>query len=268
MFGKENRAKTSFSLTTFDTTAKTFIDNIDILKVPLFTKQQMSDMCRPRAMTRLVDTMVECLHSVNIKVADIIAKMHPKVQALRPKIVAILLSITDGQDNKSYKWTASDLKVLVETSKKKGIDIMFIGANQDAIATAATYGIGGGQAMTMGATPENAAAAWTSATQAIYMAAAAAPPQRCSRRSVPTFTAAHRSASGPQSMPVSPVWTSARAGGGGAATPTALLPLPRGGTGHFLPVHGGGTNIIPPQNLFMPPTRPIRYRMNTVQAYK
>ena len=49
---------------------------------------------------------------------------------------------TDGQENASYRYTSSQVKRMIERQKEKyGWEFLFIGANIDAVETAARYGI-------------------------------------------------------------------------------------------------------------------------------
>ena len=49
---------------------------------------------------------------------------------------------TDGQENASYRYTSEQVKKMIERQKEKyGWEFLFIGANIDAVETAAQYGI-------------------------------------------------------------------------------------------------------------------------------
>ena len=53
----------------------------------------------------------------------------------------LFVIITDGEENASKKFGAQQIKDLVNTQKKKGWEFIFLGANIDAVETAAQYGI-------------------------------------------------------------------------------------------------------------------------------
>ena len=275
--GSNASAKTLLSLTTFDTIAETFVNGANLKTLAPFTFMQMQRMCSPRNMTRLIDTWYERLIILKHKVKKIVKAMARKVRFLRPKIVAILMVITDGHDNQSHM-RPRQLHNEVDTCKAMGIDIMYLGANQDAITTAAAFGVAQGQALTYGATPEKAAAAFLSATQATTAHAAA--PQRAKAATAPAFTAAHRSISAPQGthnpprQPAGvPHWLHgprARTGGGGGGGGG-------GGRGYtaglqsYSPFMGSNINLTQANaaaaSPATPPPRPTRGRMTTCQAY-
>ena len=49
---------------------------------------------------------------------------------------------TDGQENASHRYTSEQVKKMIERQKEKyGWEFLFIGANIDAVETAARYGI-------------------------------------------------------------------------------------------------------------------------------
>ena len=57
--------------------------------------------------------------------------------------------LTDGQDNASSA-TVEDVRQVIERANARGWRFLFLGANQDAIAAAATYGIARDRALTFG----------------------------------------------------------------------------------------------------------------------
>ena len=54
---------------------------------------------------------------------------------------------TDGLENASRKYNSRDIKRLIESKKEEGWEILFIGANIDAIETANDYGISADRAV-------------------------------------------------------------------------------------------------------------------------
>ena len=60
----------------------------------------------------------------------------------------VFVIITDGMENASCRYTADDIKKLIERQKKEyGWEFLFLGANIDAVATASRYGIGADRAV-------------------------------------------------------------------------------------------------------------------------
>lgn len=62
---------------------------------------------------------------------------------------------TDGMENASRKYSSDKVKAMIERQKEKyGWDFLFIGANIDAVETAARYGIGADRAVNYNADKE------------------------------------------------------------------------------------------------------------------
>lgn len=59
----------------------------------------------------------------------------------RPENTLFIIT-TDGMENASRKWNADEVKKLIEEQKKAGWEFIFMGANIDAVETAARFGIG------------------------------------------------------------------------------------------------------------------------------
>jgi hypothetical protein len=142
---------------------------------------------------------MERLHALERRLTHFHRTLPRKARSLNPKIVAILLVVTDGQDKMSETFTAADLNKRVRAAKNKGISVVFMGANQDAIRTAATFGVAAGSALTFSATPQTAAAAFQAATQVTYRSALAGGGHGNS--APPLFSPAQRAASGGVAMP-------------------------------------------------------------------
>ena len=83
---------------------------------------------------------------------------------------------TDGMENASRKYSSDKVKAMIERQKEKyGWEFLFIGANIDAVETAARYGIGADRAVNYNADKEG--------TSIVYEAVANA--ACCMRASVP-----------------------------------------------------------------------------------
>lgn len=105
-------------------------DRIDLRAIKKMSEQDY----RVGGSTALLDAMgstIEKLISVQRRTA-------PAFRA--SKVVFVI--ITDGEENSSRKYTAKQIKALVEREKEEyGWEFIFLGANIDAITTAASYGI-------------------------------------------------------------------------------------------------------------------------------
>ena len=84
---------------------------------------------------------------------------------------------TDGQENASHKYTSKKVKKMIEKQKEKnGWEFLFIGANIDAVETAANYGISRDRAVNYHADSHG--------TRVVYNAVASAVTQARCRRSI------------------------------------------------------------------------------------
>ena len=207
---RETGAQVYFSLTSFDDTAETWIDNVPIDQVNP-SSAELVGMIFPRGRTLLVDTLYARLCGLSIKVRSIVQSLPREIRDLKPKITVVCVAITDGKDNESKLCTDADLNALITKKRGEGFAILFLAANQDAIQTAKKWGIAADCANTFGATEEKARACFKSAS------AAAA---RTSSGFAPRFTKRERQSTAPATAP-----RLRRQGGGGGGAP-ALFQQP------------------------------------------
>jgi hypothetical protein len=100
----------------------------------------------PRGMTPLLDAMVRIIALAEADKPD----------------KAVIVVMTDGQENASREVTRDGVKAALDRVKAKGWEVVFLGANFDNIADASSVGVRGGQQMamsvgTMGASMERLA---------------------------------------------------------------------------------------------------------------
>lgn len=92
------------------------------------------DLIRPSGSTALLD-------AIGNAVTDLGLELDRKPEAERPGKVIVVV-ITDGEENSSQYWTASRVKQIIETQKNVyAWEFVFLGANIDAVETAARFGI-------------------------------------------------------------------------------------------------------------------------------
>lgn len=118
--------------------------------------------------TALIDAFVETIDETGKRLAALPEKDKPgKV---------IFVTITDGIENSSHRYNKSVLKErITHQNKQYNWQFVYMGANQDAIAEASSYGISGNKAMTYGATGQGVLANYmsnSSLTRKMRMAAA------------------------------------------------------------------------------------------------
>jgi hypothetical protein len=121
---------TTVSLYQFDTEHETVYENLALDQVPEYK-------LIPRGGTALLD-------AIGFTVAAVKAKIKALGPDDRPGEV-IMVILTDGEENSSREYTLPAVKKLIEKRREKGWQVLFLGADQDAITVAANMGIGAGQ---------------------------------------------------------------------------------------------------------------------------
>ena len=77
-------------------------------------------------------------------VGDTIEQISTIHKYARPEDVpehVMFVITTDGMENASHRFKAEDVRKMIEQKKEEGWEFLFLGANIDAVETAATYGI-------------------------------------------------------------------------------------------------------------------------------
>lgn len=130
---KKSKEDVRFSLTLFDTISiDTPYVNVPVKKV----KPLSRDTYNPTGGTPLYDAVVDSVEALYEEIGD--AK----------KTGVVITIMTDGEENSSRKHTQECLKKLVKKLEKKGNwTFAYMGANQDAWANAAAFGISAGNTM-------------------------------------------------------------------------------------------------------------------------
>lgn len=119
-----------FTLCTFSTNYDLVHDAVELASVPDLNPKTYA----PGGGTALLDAMGRTIESVG-------AKLDAMPEEDRPSKVLFLI-ITDGQENSSHLFTASQVKGMVEHQKEKyNWEFVFMGANIDSIAEGTALGI-------------------------------------------------------------------------------------------------------------------------------
>lgn len=117
----------------FDTDYESVYEN-----TPIYAAKAV---CQPRGATALTDAIGRGIDELGTK----LAKMN---EDARPERVIVVV-ITDGQENASAKYTVREVAdKITHQEQKYGWKFVFLGANMDAVATAGSYGISRGDALT------------------------------------------------------------------------------------------------------------------------
>lgn len=138
-----------FSVKFFDNHEYVKIRSLDIENIyPL----KVSDLV-PRGQTALLD-------AIGSTISFFINK---KIRDNNSFNSCIIYVATDGYENCSKKFTNENIKNLIKEAKKYSIELLYLGANQDAILEASKFGLDVNQAMNYSENTENVESAYRSA---------------------------------------------------------------------------------------------------------
>ena len=119
----------------FDDRRETLHDRLDISVIPEMTEDDYT----VRGCTALIDAIGSAINHID--------SVH---KYARPEDVpehTMFVITTDGMENASREFTAQKVKRMIEAHKELGWEFLFIGANIDAVETAASYGISSDRAV-------------------------------------------------------------------------------------------------------------------------
>ena len=111
-------------------------DRVDLRKIePLTDRQYFVGGC-----TALIDAIGGAIHHI--------ANVHKYAREEDVPERTIFVITTDGMENASLRYTSDEVKNMVKRQKEKGWEFLFLGANIDAVETAAHFGIGADRSVT------------------------------------------------------------------------------------------------------------------------
>lgn len=141
----------SITLHQFDDVYETVIKETDVKNAPDLTDKTFV----PRGSTALLD-------AIGRAIAETGARLGHKPEAERAGKVVFVI-VTDGQENASTEHSRENvLRAITHQRDKYAWEFVFLGANQDAIATATSIGVASGNAMTYAHNAVGTAAAFAS----------------------------------------------------------------------------------------------------------
>lgn len=122
--------KTRLSLVFFDTEVETHVESIPVAEVTPLDRQSYI----PRGSTALLDAIGDTIDRLGQRLAAL-------PEADRPDHVSVAI-LTDGEENSSTRFTWADVaKRIKHQTEKYTWEFLFLGASEDAIATAAKMNI-------------------------------------------------------------------------------------------------------------------------------
>ena len=118
--------------------------------------------------TALVDAIGGAIHHIG--------NIHKYARSEDVPAHTMFVITTDGQENASHRYTSEQVKNMIERQKEKyGWEFLFIGANIDAVETAARYGISKERAVNYNADGEGTHILYESVAKAVCNVRASAP---------------------------------------------------------------------------------------------
>ena len=133
MIGRQKGEKGEALVSTvlFDNESTVIHDRVDVRKVePLTERQYFVGGC-----TALIDAIGGAIHHIG--------NVHKYAREEDVPEHTIFIITTDGMENASHRYSSDEVKAMVQRQKEKyGWEFLFLGANIDAVETAARIGIG------------------------------------------------------------------------------------------------------------------------------
>ncbi len=133
---KKQEGECYVSTVLFDNESDVIHDRVKLSEIKPMTEEDYY----VRGCTALIDAIGGAIHHIG--------NIH---KYARPEDVpehTMFIITTDGMENASHRYTSDRVKQMIERQKEKyGWEFLFIGANIDAVETAAQYGIGSDRAV-------------------------------------------------------------------------------------------------------------------------
>ena len=148
-------------------------DRVDLRKIePLTDKQYYVGGC-----TALIDAIGGAIHHIG--------NVHKYAREEDRPEHTIFVITTDGMENASRRYTSDRVKAMVQRQKEKyGWEFLFLGANIDAVETAAHFGINEDRAVTFRNDSKGQALNYTEVSDALRTVRACAPLRRGWKRRI------------------------------------------------------------------------------------
>ena len=133
MIGRQKKedGEALVSTVLFSGESRVIHDRVDLQKIePMTDKQYYVGGC-----TALIDAIGGAIHHIG--------NVHKYAREEDRPEHTIFIITTDGMENASHRYTSDEVKAKVKRQQEKyGWEFLFLGANIDAVETAARYGIG------------------------------------------------------------------------------------------------------------------------------
>ena len=164
---KKEEGEALVSTVLFSNESRVIHDRVDLRKIePLTDKQYYVGGC-----TALIDAIGGAIHHIG--------NVHKYAREEDRPERTIFVITTDGMENASHRYTSDQVKAMVQRQKEKyGWEFLFLGANIDAVETAAHFGISEDRAVTYRNDARGQAVNYECVSEAIRTVRACAPLSR------------------------------------------------------------------------------------------
>ena len=161
---KKQKGECYVSTVLFDGVSEVLHDRVRLSEIKPMTDKDYT----VRGCTALLDALGGAIHHIG--------NIH---KYARPEDVpenTMFVITTDGMENASRKYSSEKVKAMIEHEKQKyGWEFLFIGANIDAVETAARYGIGADRAVNYNADKKGTSIVYDTVATAVCNVRAKAP---------------------------------------------------------------------------------------------
>ena len=141
----------------FDSSSEVLHDRIGLADVPEMTEKEYA----VGGSTALIDALGGAIKHIKT--------VHKYARPEDVPVRTMFVITTDGHENASHIYSGSDVKKMIEEQKEKcGWEFIFIGANIDAVDTAARYGIDESRAVNYHADKKGTQVLYDSVSDAVY----------------------------------------------------------------------------------------------------
>lgn len=127
---KKEEGEAFVSTILFDNVSEVLHDRINLKEIPKMTAKDYT----VRGCTALIDAIGGAIKHIG--------NIHKYARPEDVPAHTMFIITTDGQENASHRFSSDEVKKMIEKQKEKyGWEFLFIGANIDAVETAARFGI-------------------------------------------------------------------------------------------------------------------------------
>ena len=153
---KKETGECLVSTVLFDNTSEVIHDRVKLSEIRPMNEEDYY----VRGCTALIDAIGGAIHHIG--------NVHKYARKEDVPEHTMFIITTDGMENASHRYSSEDVKRMIERQKSKyGWEFLFIGANIDAVETAARYGIEKNRAVDYRADREGTAVLYSAVSDAV-----------------------------------------------------------------------------------------------------